>query len=160
MFIRLALAIILLAAGCGSNRGKPGDEGSAEAASRIDRCTERFLERVEPKDSAESEEIRRYVESTYCARFEQRGWIYDDGTLKIEAHTDSGSELCARAEAGEEARTVPCEELEAVESPHVLDCGMLHFVRRSEVSEYVEELQQGREVRCDDGTPLDELGAR
>jgi hypothetical protein len=42
----------------------------------------------------------------------------------------------------------------------MLDCGLLDLVRRSEVSEYVSELQRGRDVRCDDGTPLDLLGAR
>jgi hypothetical protein len=39
----------------------------------------------------------------------------------------------------------------------VLDCGLLHLVRRNEVQTYLEEL--GRPVECDDGTPLDQLGA-
>ena len=148
MTARLAAAALLLAAGCGS--------GSAEPASRVERCTERFLGRVA---ESERQETRRYVETAYCAPFERRGWIYDDGTLKLEAHADSGSQECATAEPGEGARTVPCEALEQ-ESPDVLDCGLLHLVRRSEVKEYVEELQRTREVRCDDGTPLNELGAR
>jgi hypothetical protein len=151
---RLAAATILLVAGCGSS------QEDASPAARIAKCSERFLGRVKPKNAADAEEIRRYAERAYCVPFEQRGWIYDDGTLTIEAHTDSGSEQCARAEAGEEARTVPCEELEVVESPRVLDCGLLHLVRRSDVSEYVAELQRTRDVRCDDGTPLEQLGAR
>jgi hypothetical protein len=40
----------------------------------------------------------------------------------------------------------------------VLDCGLLHLVRRSEVRAFVASLEQP--ARCDDGTPLDEIGAR
>jgi hypothetical protein len=168
--VRLAIAVILvIVVGCGSKadeasrEARAGDEPSAEAASRVERCTERFLERVESGDLAKAAEIRRYAETTYCARFERRGWIDDDGTLSIDAHVDlveSGSEVCASAEAGGEAGVVPCEELERRDGPEVLDCAILHLVRKSEVRKYVEELERSREVRCDDGTPLDELGAR
>jgi hypothetical protein len=145
---RLVLGTALFVAGCGA--------GSAEQTSRIDRCTERFLSRAESKTA----EVRRYVETTYCAPFDERGWVHDDGTLKLEAHTHSGSEACATEQVGGATRSVPCEELESVDSPQMLDCGLLDLVRRSEVSEYVSELQRRRDVRCDDGTPLDQLGAR
>jgi hypothetical protein len=63
------------------------------------------------------------------------------------------------AEAGEGGETVPCEELEG-DGPLLLDCAILHLVRRGEVREYVEKLERSREVSCDDGTPLARLGAR
>ncbi len=168
MRLRIALAVILVvAAGCGSgedagpNAGASGD-ASAEAASRVDRCVERFLERAESDGLAEAD-VRRYIESTYCSRFEREGWIYEDGTLSLAAHVafaESGSsEECATAEAGGDAGTVPCEELEG-DGPLLLDCAILHLVRRGEVREYVGELERSREVSCDDGTPLDRLGAR
>ena len=150
---RLALAAsLLVAAGCGS-----GANGGADAAaSRIERCVERFLERAADLDEGD---VRRYVESTYCGPFERQGWIYQDGTLSIAAHVEGAAEECVRAEAGGEAETVPCEEVEAG-GPLELDCAILHFVPKDEVREYLEELEPGREVSCDDGTPLDELGAR
>ena len=141
-----------------------GGDASGQAASRVERCTERFLERVEHEDSANATklEIRRYVEISYCAPFEKQGWVYDDGTLSIDAYTklvESMSEECTRAESGEEARTVPCEELDQGEGPQVLDCAILHHVRREEVRKYVRELRRSREVTCDDGTPPHKLGA-
>jgi hypothetical protein len=165
---RVVIAVVLVVvAGCGSG-GDAGEnsgsgDGSAEAASRIERCVERFLERA-ASDGLSEEEVRQYIESAYCSRFEREGWIYDDGTLSITAHVvfvEAGSaEECVTAESGEEAETVPCEELEGGDGPLVLDCATLHVVRRSEVRDYVEELERSREVSCDDGTPLDRLGAR
>ena len=104
-----------------------------------------------------------YIESTYCSRFEREGWISDDGTLSIAAHVvfaDGGAEECVTAEAGEEAETVPCVKLEGGNGPLVLDCALLHLVPRGEVREYVGVLERSREVSCDDGTPLDRLGAQ
>jgi hypothetical protein len=96
---------------------------------------------------------------TYCSRFSARGWVYDDGTLSIEAHMwveEGGGEECAQGtEAGQ--KTVPCDTIE--EDPFI-ECALLHHVRKQEVREYVAELQRQRpEVRCDDGTPLSALGA-
>lgn len=159
--------VLFIVAGCGSGEDAGQDAGagsdkSAEAGSRLERCVERFLERAASDGHAEAD-VRRYIESTQCLRFEREGWIYDDGTLSIAAHVafaESGSEECVRAEAGEEAETVPCEELEGGDGPLFLDCAILHLVRRGEVREYVEELERSREVGCYDGTPLDRLGAR
>jgi hypothetical protein len=167
--LRVALAVILvIAAGCGSgedagqNAGASGDP-SAEAVPRLERCVERFLERAESDGLAEAD-VRLYIESTYCSRFEREGWIYDDGTLSIAAYLyfeEGGAEECVTAEAGEETETVPCEELEGGgDGPLSLDCAILHVVRRDEVREYVAELERSREVNCDDGTPLDRLGAQ
>jgi hypothetical protein len=152
-------AILVVIAGCDSQ----GDGGSRDSAavglpSRVDRCTQRFLQRVE---GAPTEEAERYARVTYCEPFERRGWVYDDGTLGIDAYLHVASAgTCASAKPGEPARTVPCEDLERGHGPQMLDCALLHFVRRSEVTKYVEGLQQSREVACDDGTPLADLGAR
>jgi hypothetical protein len=158
--------ILFVVAGCGSGEDAGQDAGAigdtaAEAASRVERCVERFLERAASDGLAEAD-VRRYVEGTYCSRFEREGWVYEDGTLSIAAYVgfaESGSEECERAEVGEEAETGPCEELEG-DGPLVLDCAILHLVPRGEVREYVGELERSREVSCDDGTPLDRLGAR
>jgi hypothetical protein len=164
--LRVALAVILfVVAGCGSGEDADQDAGgsgdaSAEAAARVERCVERFLESAAPDESEEAD-VRRYIESTYCSRFERGGWVYEDGTLSIAAYraVAEGYE-CATAEAGEEAVTIPCEELEGGDGPLVLDCAILHLVPRDEVREYVGELERSREVSCDDGTPLDRLGVR
>jgi hypothetical protein len=54
------------------------------------------------------------------------------------------------------AMTIPCEELDR--GPKVLDCAILHHVRRSEVRKYVEDVERERDVRCDDGTAVGALG--
>ena len=155
------LAVVL--AGCGARDddaigGPPTD--TASAAARVQTCTDRFVERVHGEgDDIDEEQLRWYVETTYCSRFAERGWVYEDGSLSIAAHEwaeDGGEEACVRiTETGEET-TIPCEDFAA--DPEI-DCALLHHVRQSEVREYVEELRrEEREVECDDGTPLDELG--
>ena len=152
----------MLATACAGEE-KSGQARSADAAtasSPVERCTERLLRRVRPED-AERAEARRYVRVTYCARFAERGWVYDDGTLSIAAHRwleESGSEECASAAPGEPVETVPCEELEPAAGPRRIDCALLHHVRRSEVRSYLAQLRRERDVECDDGTPLAELG--
>ena len=156
---------MLVAAGCGSSGGEPApqasgtDDPSRRAQARIERCTDRFVRRIKLEDFPEltPAQARRYVKTTYCAMFEKHGLVYDDGTLSIEVYTDSRSAVCASSRAGEPARTVPCEDV--IGDYPVLDCAVLHHVRRSEVQKYLAELRETREVRCDDGTPLDELGA-
>ena len=61
---------------------------------------------------------------------------------------------CATSRNGQPSRTVPCDELDT--GATTIDCGMLHYVRRSEVQEYLRHVAA---KQCDDGTPLDELGA-
>ena len=102
------------------------------------------------------QEARRYVEDTYCARFEKNGWIYDDGALSIAAQEwlDS-SGTCAAQTTGEPSRTVPCEE---VMRGDPIDCALLHHVRKREIKAYLAEQRLQDRVRCDDGTPLDQLG--
>jgi hypothetical protein len=159
----LAIALLLVAlAGCGGTGTEAGgtDQRSSAASDRIERCTERFLERVEGED-ANTEETRRYVEATYCAPFAERGWVYEDGTLSIAAQSwliEGSSEECVSAGADEPAQTVPCEKLEPTGGVQVLDCAILHQVRRSEVRVYLEQLQRKHEVECDDGTPVEALG--
>jgi hypothetical protein len=125
----------------------------------VQTCNDRFVERARAEGyDADEEQLRRYVETTYCSRFAEQGWVYEDGTLSIAAYEwgQEGGE-CSMAEAGEPARSVPCDDLG--EDP-IIDCALLHHVRRSEVRDYVEELRrEERNVECDDGTPLDELGA-
>ena len=134
----------------------------------MDKCTDRLVADAEAASDAEKEQIHRYAEETYCSRFAERGWVYGDGTLSIEAHKwleEGGEEVCmeveveagSEGEPAESATTVPCEELG--EDP-VIDCAFLHHVRESEVRDYVEELRRRQgNVECDDGTPLAELGA-
>jgi hypothetical protein len=152
----VCLAVVL--GGCGSSTaGAPSTEGHSPAAGRIERCVDRFLQRATRQD-ADDEAARGYVRSTYCARFESSGWIYDDGALKIDAHTwlEEGR-TCATAAPGEPPRTVSCAEADDPGARR-LDCALLHHVRRSEVESYVEGLRREDNVECDDGTPLERLG--
>ena len=155
----VVLAAALVVAGCGSSGdsgGNPASSGEATTAAnpRVEKCVELFFARA----TSDEIEVRRYIEGTYCSRFERKGWVYEDGTLSIAAYlflAGGGSEKCASAEA---ADTVPCGEPPG-EGPVVLDCAVLHVVRREEVQRYVRELERHREVSCDDGTPLERLGA-
>jgi hypothetical protein len=164
--VRTWLASALFAfvlAGCDGTGGvrNEGTDPQSVPSERIERCTERFLERVDGQD-ASTDEARRYVEVTYCAPFDERGWVYEDGSLSIAAHTwliEGSSEECLSGGADEPAQTVPCEELEPTAGLQVIDCAILHHVRRSEVRDYIEQLQQKHEVECDDGTPVEALGA-
>jgi hypothetical protein len=102
------------------------------------------------------------VKVVYCEPFERRGWVYENGTVSIDAYlhvANAGEETCSSAKVGEPSKTIPCEELTRGAEPQVLNCAVLHLVPRSEVRKYVGGLQQRGDVACDDGTPLDELGA-
>jgi hypothetical protein len=151
---RLASALIFAAvAGCTVN----GDESSAPATptSRVERCTDRLVARADLEDASDPERqaTRRYARLTYCAPFEREGWIYDDGALRIDAylHVRRGG-ACVQ----EPPRAVRCGNV--VDDGPILDCALLHHVRRSEVRSYLAHDPAEREKRCDDGTPLDELG--
>jgi hypothetical protein len=130
----VATALLVALAGCGSSGGE---------SSRADRCTDRLLAGAESTAAA-----RRYVRNTYCELFASRGWVYEDGALSVDAQRwleEGGSEEC-ESETG----TIPCGE------SRVIDCALLRHVRRDEAREYVASL--GREVECDDGTPVNQLG--
>jgi len=161
------LAILLFAAAlsaCGSGSGDRRDEAPSTAnrspatISRIERCVDRLLQDATTRDASEEEEARRYARNTYCARFERKRWIYEDGALSIAAQTwlEEGAR-CATGGEGEPTRTVSCEE-ERRAGVRTLDCALLHIVRRSEVRDYIERLRSNGAVECDDGTALDELG--
>jgi hypothetical protein len=115
---------------------------------------------VEPADK---EVARRYVRLSYCARFEQEGWVYEDGALRIAAQTwleNAGT--CTRSE-GEPGRTPGptrtgfCEPEERG-GVRLVECALLRIVRRDEVSDYIDQLRTKGPVECDDGTPISELG--
>jgi hypothetical protein len=166
LMVRHRLGIVLLTAalaGCGSSGGEeraraPSVGDLAAGRRNIQMCVDRLLSRsaIGNEDEAEA---RRYAEDAYCARFARNGWVYDDGALSIAAYDwllRSGT--CAVGSAGEPTRTLRCEEAVPRQGPQILDCGLLHHVRKSEVGRYVEEQRRKRDVRCDDGTPPEELG--
>jgi hypothetical protein len=106
-------------------------------------------------DSTE-QEVRRYIETAYCAPFDKNGWVYEDGALSIAAQKwlDIGGSCETIATEGEPAPTVSCKK----EDGPIIECALLRVVRRSEVRSYIEKLRRDREVRCDDGTPVEGLG--
>lgn len=153
--MRAFLATVLFAsvlAGCGTHAGSQSD-------ARINKCVDRLMHRATTNGSSE-QEVRLYAKRTYCAPFERNGWVYGDGALSIAAQKwlDSGG-TCATGNAGKPTQTVPCEPANR-DATGTIDCAMLHFVRRTEVVAYVAKLQRDGDVHCDDGTPLEELGAR
>lgn len=157
------LILVATVSACGSGSGGRRDTPSSArfasaATSRIDRCVDRLLQDTTTQGAAEKEAARRYARNTYCARFEQSGWIYEDGALRIAAQTwlQKGGK-CATAREGQPARTVSCAA-ERGGGVLVLDCALLHVVRRTEVRDYIVRLQTAGTVECDDGSALDELG--
>lgn len=163
--MRSYAAMVLLTAAltaCGSSggareRASLEDRSSAAVVARTERCVDRLLQRSRRQDANEAV-LRRYARDTYCKRFERNGWIYSDGVLSIATHiwAETGG-TCSRASVGEPARTVPCDEVRG-SNPRVLDCALLHHVRRSEVTDYIERLRREDTLECDDGTPVDDLG--
>jgi hypothetical protein len=150
----LVVAAVALSA-CASGEGEARNGKDASTAdARIESCIDRLLRNANSQDTS----IRSYVRKTYCERFEQNGWIYHDGALRIAAHTwlEEGG-TCATQSEGEPPRTVPCDELEGP-GPRRLDCAVLHHVRRSEVRAYIARRQRQGPVECDDGSPLESLG--
>jgi hypothetical protein len=111
------------------------------------------------QNPGDEEAARRYARTTYCRRFEENGWVYEDGAVSIAVQTwlDQGA-TCARGGEGEPTETVPCELERTNGGIQTLDCALLHIVRRSEVREYIDRLELTGPVTCDDGTAADELG--
>ncbi|MFL5920954.1 MAG: hypothetical protein ACJ75Q_14255 [Gaiellaceae bacterium] len=164
--MRFSLAVLIVvatASGCGSGTGDrhgatPTKTSQPQAATaRINRCVDRLLQNA-TQPVADNGAARRYVRSTYCARFEERGWIYDDGALSIAAEIwlERGAR-CASGGEGEATKTVPCQA-HLSGGVQTLDCALLHVVRKAEVREYVDRLRASTPVKCDDGTALDTLG--
>ncbi len=158
-----AAVVALALAGCGGTSdedARRAADAQPASASLVDKCTERLLARV---PEAEKAEARHYIDVTYCSRFVERGWVYEDGALGIAAHKwaeEGGKEECELAtKPGEPARTVPCEEFGERGPYFIADCGLLPYVRRSQVREYIAQLRRRYgDVECEDGTPLAQLG--
>jgi hypothetical protein len=157
--VRVLVVVIvgatLSACGSGSSaRSNLAPSNAPIGASRIERCVDRLLRQTTTLDAAGEEAARRYARKTYCARFEENGWIYEDGAVSIAAQTwlDQGA-TCARSSDGQPAKTVRC----GVDRT-AIDCALLRIVRRSEVREYIHRLETNGAVSCDDGTALDNLG--
>ena len=157
----MLLASLLTA--CGTNSGKQragagssrADGGGATA--RIDKCVDRLLSRSR-RSGASEQAVRRYARNTYCAPFAGKRWVYADGALSIAAQKwlDKGHR-CATSSAGK-TRTIPCEQTSSGTGARIIDCALLHVVRRTEVKAYITELERHGDIRCDDGTPPGELG--
>jgi hypothetical protein len=166
--VRVFLAVLILVAtvsACGSDgSGRRDDTPSSAslspaAARRIERCVDRLVRDTTSQNAADEAATRRYARKTYCARFEENEWVYEDGAVRIAAQTwlDQGA-TCARGSEGEPTKTVPCEPDRTIGGIQTLDCALLHIVRRSEVREYIDRLETNGAVKCDDGTAVDELG--
>lgn len=161
--MRACLAIAVFAsvlAGCGTGGGEQRhaetstDRDSSPAGFRINNCVDRLLSRSTTSGGSE-QQARRYVKDTYCALFEQNGWVYEDGALSIAAQKwlDSGyARECATSSGTTPTRTVPCE------ATRIIDCALLHHIRRTEVLPYIANRQRAGVVHCDDETPLEDLG--
>ena len=154
-----SLASLLI---CAATLTACGSHGSRHAGpappsdSRVERCIDRLLAGTNAA-SAGRELVRRYTRDTYCNRFQQKGWIYRDGALKLAAQVWLQNGTCAEGVAGQPAKVVPCK-LERHGGVLTLDCGLLRVVRRSEVRSYLRGLQAGGPVVCDSGIPLARLG--
>jgi hypothetical protein len=152
--IGLAIAVLLALAGCGGER--KAAQPTVEASPRAERCTQRILDRVSGDNG---EEARAYIDRAYCVPFDRKGWVYPDGTLSIDAHLyvlHSG--VCAEGSSnpGGSTTTTACDPADLLDP---LECAVLHYVRKDEVRRYLRKLKRTQTVRCDDGTPLDKLGA-
>ena len=142
--------------GC-SYGGNKASQTNAKTAARTERCTQRFLDRLKGDRGSV---VRRYIERTYCGPFARKGWVYADGTLKIDAHlwlVNGYACTAGTSGSGRPTTTIPCDPRAAALDP--LECGILHNVRRDQVRAYIRKLKRTQSVKCDDGTPLDKLGA-
>ena len=142
-----ALALVALLAGCGSN----GDEPSAGDGSPVEKCVERLAARLQDTKVADP---KGFARRSYCEPLDKQGLVHEDGTLKIPV-VQSGASLCAAPQPGEPVQTIPCNDIPGP----LLDCGLLDLVRRAEAQAYIKKREEEGDVRCDDGTPLDELGS-
>ena len=154
MRIGLAIAVLLALAGCGGE--KKATQPTVEASPRAERCTQRILDRVSGDNGAEA---RAYIDRAYCVPFDRKGWVYSDGTLSIDAHLyllNSGVCSAGTSEPEGSTTTTTCDPADLL---NPLECAVLHYVRKDEVRTYIRKLKRKQSVECDDGTPLNELGA-
>jgi hypothetical protein len=148
----------LVVAGCSF-----GDDPSA--SERVERCVERLVQRADTEQLTPERRpfLERYARETYCARFERRGWVYEDGTLSIASYRwamgGGESECVVAAEPGGPPVGAPCPDAERVAEDPMLDCALLHHVPQEQVQAYLGTLPRRDELVCDDETPLAELGA-
>jgi hypothetical protein len=152
--VGLAIAVLLALAGCSSGENRAA-QTDAKVSSRVERCTERILDRI-----GGGAEVRSYVDRTYCGPFARKGWVYADGTLSIDAHLyllngNACSEMTGTPNG--HLTTIPCDPRAALLDP--LECALLHYVRKDEVRAYIRQLKRSQSVTCDDGPPLDKLGS-
>jgi hypothetical protein len=156
------LAVVLIStatlSACGSHSGRQAGP-APPTNSRVERCVDRLVAGSNVTSAAGTEMVRRYARDTYCSRFEQKGWVYEDGALKIAAQRwlQNGG-TCAEGVAGQPAKVVPCKVERGTDGVLTIDCGLLRFVRRSEVTTYLRRLQAGGPVACEQGIPLPKLG--
>jgi hypothetical protein len=154
----LALVLICAAtlAACGSHARRHASP-PPPTNNRVERCVDRLVAGSSVQ-SADRALARRYVRDTYCRRFDQKGWVYEDGALKLAAHLwlQKGGK-CAEGVAGQPAKVVPCKT-ERSGGVLTIECGLLRVVRRSEVRRYLRRLQSTGRVVCDDGRALASLG--
>jgi hypothetical protein len=157
------LAVLLIGAetltACGSHAVRHVSPGPP-TNSRVERCVDRLVA-GSYAPAAGKEQVRHYIRDAYCQPFEQRGWVFDDGALKLAAHLsvqNGGS--CAEGVAGQPAKVVPCKLERSGNGVLTIDRGLLRFVRRSEVRTYLRRLQASGPVACEEGIPLTKLGVR
>ena len=152
----LAIVVLLVLAGCG---GEKAAQPTVEASPRAERCTQRILDRVSGDNG---EKARAYIDRVYCVPFDRKGWVYSDGTLSIAAHLyvlHSGTCAESSVSGGSTTTTTTSTKCDPADLLNPLECAVLHYVRKDEVRAYIRKLQRTQTVRCDDGTPLDQLGA-
>jgi hypothetical protein len=65
---------------------------------------------------------------------------------------------CSVGTADGPRTSAACADVESGDRVRVIDCALLHYVRRSEVRGYVRRVEEDGPVECDDSTPLEELG--
>src|SRR2546423_89544 len=122
-----SLAALLIGAAARTACGSHGSRHAGPAPpsnSRVERCIDRLLAGTNAA-SAGRELVRRYTRDTYCNRFQQKGWIYRDGALKLAAQLwlQNGG-TCAEGVARQPAKGVP-RKLERGGGRLALDCGPL-----------------------------------
>ena len=124
--VRVCFAVLLLTATLSAR-------SSGKTNSRTERCVDLLMQHASTQSLPNKEVARNYVRRTYCARFEGKGWIYEDGALNIAVQRwlEHGSS-CATASPGEPARAVPCEP-ERRGGTRIIECALLGVTRRSQV---------------------------